>query len=118
MKINVNKTNHPEIDIIELVGNLTSNSALDLYDYMMICFDKGKYFHIINFDLVKTIDYVGVSILNALANKGLNFALLNVDTEIREKLELSNNKKPLFMIYNETDLDNAVSMFERDVLCK
>ena len=117
MKINIFKKNHPQIEIIELTGDLTLNSALDFYSYMDSCIDNGKYFYIINFALVKTIDYVGINILNALANKGLRFALLNVDDDIKKNLEVSQNK-PLFVIYNETDLDKAISMFEKDVLPK
>ena len=111
MKIISHHTHNKEIEVIELLGDLTGNGALELQNYLHTCLDQGKCFQLINLNKVKKIDGLGINILENFASRGLQIRLFNVGTEIRWMLRIS-GKEDLFNIYNETDSDKAVSLFE------
>lgn len=103
-----------EIEVIDIFGNLTGAESLELQEYFSRYSGKGKHFLIINLKHVNEIDGMGISVLEQLMKIGIHVRLFNVSRHIRAVLSMA-RKEDVFMIYNETDCDKAVSLFESEI---
>lgn len=117
MKITLHNTHNPNVKIIEPLGELTGNGALELQNYLYTCLDEGKHNLLINLKHVKNIDSLGIIILEHFVNRGIHFRLFNAGTDIRSMLRIS-GKESILSIYNETDCDKVASLFEKEILGK
>ncbi|MGR3293851.1 MAG: STAS domain-containing protein, partial [Candidatus Scalindua sp.] len=102
------------IEIIDVIGELTGNGALELQEYFSRYSGKGKHYLVINLKHVNEIDGMGISVLEQLMKIGIHVRLLNVSRHIRAVLSMA-RKEDVFVIYNETDCDKAVSLFESEI---
>ncbi len=114
MKIISEHTHNPNIEIVNLQGEMTGYSAISLQEYFYDCLDGGKTYFVMDLKYLKKIDGLGINILCNAKSRGIHIGLLNVAHEIRWMLTISGNEN-LFRIYNETQSDKAVSMFEKDI---
>lgn len=114
MKIAYQKTNNPNIDIIELDGKLIGNGALELQGYLYTRLDKGKFYQLMNLKGVQKIDALGIKVICDFVNRGMRIGLFNVEGEIRMMLRMS-GKEEMVNIYNEMNADKVFSMFEKEV---
>jgi len=115
MIITSHKTSSLNIKIIKILSGLTGNWAVkfrkSIYDYQ----DEGKCCYLIDLKHVKNIDGLGLQALEYFINRAVNVRLFNVNGDIRLMINLS-GKEAVFKIYNESDPDRAVSMFEREIV--
>ncbi len=107
----------PKIEIIEISGELTGREALQLEEYLYKCLDecRGDCYKLINFKHTRKIDGLGIKILEYFVNRGVQFHLFNVGSDIRNMLRMS-GKENVFKICEEKDFDKAVSLLEKEIL--
>ena len=117
MKIDIRCIYKDEIEVIDVVGNLTSRGAIELHDYLYKCLDEGKSKFLINFKLVKKVDGLGINVLLNIIRGGVRIGLYNVGSEIRSIIRMS-KKDHIIKIYNESDHNKALSLFEKETLDK
>lgn len=115
MKIISQYTSNPNMQIIEISGELTGRCAIELQEYLFARLDEGKCYQIINLKHVKKIDGLGINILHKFVSRGMLIRLFNARTEIRSMIKLS-GKEDSIKTYNETDCDKVVSLFEKELL--
>ncbi len=113
MKI-ISDHTHKEIEIVNILGELTGNNAIELQNHLHNCLHQGKYYQLINLKRMKRIDGLGMNILENYTSRGLQIRLFNVGTEIRWMLRIS-GKEGIFKIFNETNSEKAVSLFEEEI---
>ena len=114
MLIVSHQTNNPKIKIIEILSELTGSAAIKLQAYAYSCLDEGKCYFLIDLKHVTKIDGLGLKVLEYFINRGVQVRLFNVDEDLRWMIRLS-RKEAIFKIYNESDLKEVVSMFEREI---
>lgn len=107
-----------KIEVIEVVGGLIGNWALEMQTHLYRCLDEGRYYQIIDLDNVNQIDGLGVEILENCMSRGLQIRLIHVKPEIQGMLRLAKKESLLNIIYNERDCAKAASLFEKDILEK
>ena len=117
MKIDIRCIYKDKIEVIDVVGNLTSRGAIELQDYLYTCLDEGKSKILINFKLVKKVDGLGINILLDIIRRGIRIGLYNVGSEIRSIIRMS-KKEHIIKIYNVTDHNKVLSLFEKETLDK
>lgn len=115
MDIISQRTHKPKIKIIDILSELTGNSAINFQRSSYKYLDEGKCYLLLNLKHVRKIDGLGLMVLEQFINRGGQIRLFNVGTEIRCMLEMS-GKESLFKVYNETDCHEVVSMFEEENL--
>ncbi len=119
----LSNTNHifsacnPTIEVIEVVGGLIGNGALEIQTHLYRCLDEGRCYQIINLDQVNQIDGLGISVLENFLSRGLQIRLINVKPEIQGMLRMA-KKESVFRILYEKDLTKAIAVFEKDALEK
>ncbi|MGR3318347.1 MAG: PilZ domain-containing protein [Candidatus Anammoxibacter sp.] len=118
MKIVSRQSSNAKIEIIELVGGLNGGEAIELRDWLFDHLDKNicKDDAIIDLKRVSRIDGLGIAVLEHFMSRGIDIRLLNVGTGIRLMLNIAEKKELLKKIYNETDCDKSVSIFEKEIV--
>ncbi len=104
-------------EVIDVIGNLTSRGAIELQDYLYTCLDEGKSKFLINFKQVKKVDGLGINVLLDIIRRGICIRLYNVGSEIRSIIRMS-KKEHIIKVYNESDNNKALSLFEKETLGK
>ena len=118
MKIVSRESSNDKIEIIELVGGLNGSGAVEFRDWLFDHLDKNrcKDDAIINLKRVGRIDGLGIVALEHFVKRGIDIRLLNVGPEIRLMLKMAEKKSLLKKIYNETDCERSVSIFEKEII--
>mgnify|MGYP003460629484 CR=1 FL=1 len=117
MKISTNSNNHPNIDIIDINGELTGRGAVQLEDYLYTSMDAGRCCKIINLKHMRKADGLGLNVLENFINRGMRIMLINAGVEMRNLLKIS-GKEDSIKIYSCRDPDEAVLLFEKEILNK
>lgn len=108
------KYHHPKIEIIETMGGLTGREVTLLEEFLYACLDKGKYYVLIDFGLVKIIDGRGTAVLEYFVNRHMHLRLFNIRPGIQGMLRML-GKEGFVKTYNEIDSDVAVFLFEKEI---
>lgn len=120
----VSNTNHifpasnPKIEVIEVVGGLIGNGALEIQTRLFRCLDEGRCYQIIDLEHVNQIDGLGFTILENFLSRGLQIRFINVKPEIQGMIRMARKESFFQIIYNEKDWTKAASLFEKDLLEK
>ena len=109
---------NPKIEVIEVIGGLIGNGALEIQTHLYRCLDEGRCYQIIDLDHVKQIDGLGITILENFLSRGLQIRLINVKPEIKSVIRMAKKESFFPLMYNEKDRAKAVSLFEKDILEK
>ena len=117
MKIFAHHRDRSKIEIVEISNGLTGREALELEEFLYTCLDEGYHYILINLENIKKIDGLGFHILESFIKRGMQIRIFNVETDIQAMLDLS-GKRNIIKLYNETDTDKAVSLFEKEILEK
>ena len=72
---------NPELNIVEVMGNMNARDSEDLKEYLFGCLDKGKNIHLINCANVKKIDGLGINTICYFINRGMHISLFNVHVQ-------------------------------------
>lgn len=115
MKIFTHRRAHSKIEIVEISNGLTGREALQLEEFLYTCLDEGNHYILINLESIKKIDGLGFHVLEYFLKRGIQIRIFNAETDIQTMLDLS-GKRNIIKIYNETDTDKAVSLFEKEIL--
>lgn len=118
MKIVTHSTQNPQIEIMELSGNLFERAALEAKKYFYNCVDNNKHFILINFKNVHVVDNDIIHVIGDFANRDLLIRLFNVGEEVRWMIRGSGRSDVLRKIYDHADNSKAISLFEKEVLKK
>ncbi|MGR3177448.1 MAG: PilZ domain-containing protein [Candidatus Anammoxibacter sp.] len=108
-------THNPRIDIAEVHGDLTGDAVFDLQMYLYDCLDFDRRYQIMNLKHTQEIDDLAINILEDFGLQGVKIGLFNVDSTILSKLNAVEKGDIMEKIYEVTDSDKAVSLFEKDV---
>ena len=68
-----------------------------------------------NFERVGKIDGLGIAMLEYILRRGINIRLINVGQDIRCMIEMSGKDHLFEKIYNVSDSDTAVALFEKEI---
>ncbi len=117
MKIFAHHRAHSKIGIVEISNGLTGREALQLEEFLYTCLDEGNRYLLINLKNIKKIDGLAFHVLEYFLKRGIQIRIFNVETDIQTMLDLS-GKRNIIKLYNETDTDKAVSLFEKETLKK
>jgi len=109
---------NPKIEVIEVIGGLIGNGALETQTHLYRCLDEGRCYQIIDLDHVNQIDGLGITILENFLSRGLQIRLINVKPEIQGMIRMARKEFFFQIIYNEKDWTKAASLFEKDILEK
>ncbi len=101
--------------IINIMSEMTGNSAINLQRDFFKYLDEGKCYLLINLKHVKKIDGLGIRFLEHFAKRGVYIGLFNVGVGLRYMLMISGREQH-FKIYEETEPDEVVSVFEKERL--
>ncbi len=115
MKITTYSNNHPVIEIIEINGELTGRGAVQLEDYLYSSMDEGRCSKIINLKHLKKADGLGLDVLEYFLNRGMRIMLFNGGVEIQNLIKIS-GKEDAIKLYNCQNPDEAVLLFEKEIL--
>ncbi len=115
MKISTYSNNHPDIEIIEINGELTGRGAVQLEDYLYSSMDEGRCSKIINLKHMKKADGLGLNVLENFINRGMRIMLFNAGVEMQNLLKIS-GKEDTIKLYNCQNPDEAVLLFEKEIL--
>ncbi|MHC4321666.1 MAG: PilZ domain-containing protein [Planctomycetota bacterium] len=114
MKIITYHQHNPEIEVIELYGELTGRGAIRLADFLYTSLDEGRRCKIINLAHVKKADGLDLNVLEYFIHRGMRVRLFNVGLEIQNLLSLS-GKKDVIKTYNCQETDEAISQYEKEI---
>ena len=109
---------NPKIEVIEVIGGLIGNGALEIQTHLYRCLDEGRCYQIIDLEHVNQIDGLGITILENFLSRGLQIRLINVKPEIKPVIRMAKKESFFQLMYNEKDRAKAVSLFEKDILEK
>ncbi len=111
------RLHNSKIEIIEISDELTGRGALRLEEFLHTCLDecRGNCYKLINLKHTRKIDGLGIKVLEYFVNRGIQFRLFNVGSDIRNMLRMS-GKENIIEICEEKDFDKAVSLFEKEIL--
>ncbi len=115
MKIFAHHRDNSKIEIVEISNGLTGREALDLKEFLYTCLDEGNHYILINLENIKKIDGLGFHILEYFLKRGIQIRIFNVEIDIQTMMDLS-GKRNIIKLYNETNTDKAVSLFEKEIL--
>ncbi len=115
MKINTYANKNPEIDILEISGELTGRDAIRFEEYLYSLLDESRISLIINLKNMNKADGLGLNVLQNSINRGMRIRLFNVDLDIQKLLNLS-GKKEVIKVYKCQEPNEAVSLFEKEFL--
>ncbi len=112
MKITSHKTHNPDIEIVDVRGELTGLKGTALSEYMCTCLTEGRYKVLLSMKDVKKIDGFNINVFAQLVKEGMQIGFFNLNYNVKIMLSLS-RKESYFSIFSETDYDKAVSLFEK-----
>jgi hypothetical protein len=115
MKITTCPHSTPEIEIIEISGELTGMDSVRLEEYLYASLDEGRLSKIINLKQTKKADGLGLDVLENFINRGMRFRFINAGLEILNLLTIS-GKEDLIKLYNCQKPHEAVLLFEKETL--
>lgn len=111
----LHETHNPNIYVIEIIGDLTVGNAIEFHEYLFTHIDEGKNFFLIDLKRTKKVDFLFIMALEHAMNRGVQIRLSSVESDIRCIFGRPRDLSP-FKIYNETDRNKAVLMFEKEIL--
>jgi hypothetical protein len=120
----VSNTNHifpvsnTKIEVVEVIGGLIGNGALEIQTHLYRCLDEGRCYQIIDLEQAHKIDGLGITIFENFISRGLQIRLINVKPEIQGMIRMARKESFFQIIYNEKDWTKAASLFEKDLLEK
>ncbi len=114
MKIVTSGPHNPEIEIIEINGELTGRSAVRLEEYLYSSLDEGRRSMIINLKHMKKADGSGLSVLEKIINRGMRIRLFNAGLEMLNLLKIS-GKEDIIKLYDCREPHEAVLLFEKEM---
>ncbi|TVL99459.1 MAG: hypothetical protein CV087_17990 [Candidatus Brocadia sp. WS118] len=112
------QTGNPKIEVIEVVGGLIGNGALEIQTQLYRRLDKDRCYQILDLEHVKQIDGLGIRVLENFLSRGLQIRLINVNPAVKSVIKMAKKESFFQIMYNEKDRDKAASLFEKDVLEK
>ncbi|MCP5002575.1 MAG: hypothetical protein GY941_01285, partial [Planctomycetes bacterium] len=115
MKITSCSHINPEIEIIELYGELSGRGALRLEEYLCVSMDSGKFAKLIDLKNMRKADGLGLNILENFINRGMSIRLFNAGLEMLNLLKIS-GKDGIIKVYNCQDHHQAVLLFEKEMI--
>lgn len=115
MEIIPHPNQHPRINIIEILGPLTGKGVIQLKEYLCSCLDKETRYILIDFEFVRMIDSVAITVLESFVKRRVMVRLFNAKQEICDIMRVL-KKDGIIKIYDETNYDKAVSLFEKEIL--
>ncbi|MDR4503345.1 MAG: PilZ domain-containing protein [Candidatus Scalindua sp.] len=115
MKISTYFHSNPEIEILEINGELTGRGAIQLEEFLYSSLDEGRFIKIINLKHTKKADGLGLNVLEHFINRGMCIKLFNVGLEIQNLLKIS-GKEDIIKLYNCREPNEAVLLFEKEIL--
>ena len=80
---------NPKIEVIEVIGGLIGNGALEIQTRLYRCLDEGRCCQIIDLEHVNQIDGLGITILENFVSRGLQIRLINVKPEIQGMIRMA-----------------------------
>ncbi|MCC7211687.1 MAG: hypothetical protein E3K40_03340 [Candidatus Brocadia sp.] len=107
-----------KIEVMEVIGGLIGNGALEIQTHLYKCLDEGRRYHLLDFEQVHKIDGLGITILKNLLSRGLQIRLINVKPEVQGIISMAKSESFFKIMHNEKDRTMAVSLFEKDILEK
>lgn len=110
-------TKNDNIGLIELIGDYSGSCAHELHDYLNTCLDHTRRFQLINLKQTSCLDSLCVRVLCDFIERGGDIRLFNTNKEIKRILEIEKKDK-VIKVYDETDTDNTISMFTKEVSAK
>ncbi len=96
---------------------MTGRDSEDLKAYLFDCLDKSKNVYLIDFAQIEKIDGFGIDNICYVVERGMHISLFNVNSEIRAMIMLA-EKDNVINIINETEIDNAISVLEKQIIEK
>lgn len=114
MKITSHKTLNPNIEIIDISGELTGLKGTALTEYICTCLNEGRYKMLICMKRIKKIDGFNINVLAQFVAKGMQIGFFNLNYNVKIMLSLS-QKESYFSVFSETDYDKVVSLFEKEI---
>ncbi len=115
MKISTCSHSTPEIEIIEINGELTGRGSVKLEEYLYSSLDEGRSSKIINLKQTKKADGLGLKVLENFINRGMRIRFFNAGLEILNLLKIS-RKEDIIKICDCQEPDEAISIFEKEIL--
>ncbi len=115
MKISTCSHSTPEIEIIEINGELTGRGALRFERYLYSSLDEGRILKIINLKYMKKADGLGLNALENFINRGMRIRFFNAGLEMLNLLKIA-GKEDIIRIYNCQKPEEAVLLFEKEIL--
>lgn len=115
---NIFSAHKPKIEVVEVIGGLIGNRALEVQTHLYRCLDKGRCYQIINLEQVNKIDGLGIGILENFVSRGLQIRLINVKPEVKSVIRMAKKEFFFQIMDNENDRAKAVALFEKDILEK
>lgn len=107
---------NPKIEVIEVIGGLIGNEALEVQDYLYRCLDEGKCYQIIDLEQTNQIDGLGMALFENFISRGLEMRLINAKPEVKSVISMAKKESLFRIMYEEKDHAKAISLFERDIL--
>lgn len=115
MKIKTYTHSNPEIEILEINGELTGQGAIRFEEYLYSSLDRGSFSKIINLKYMKKADGLGLNVLEYFINHGMRIRLFNAGLEMQKLLNIS-GKGAIIKLYNCQEPDEAALLFEKEIL--
>ncbi|NOG83547.1 MAG: hypothetical protein HND49_07015 [Planctomycetes bacterium] len=106
---------NPEIEIIEINGELKGRGAIRFEKYLYSSLDEGLFSKILDLKQMKRADGLGLNILENFIRRGMRIRLYNAGLEMQMLLKIS-GKEEIIKIYNCQEADEAVLLFEKEIL--
>ncbi|MGR3318050.1 MAG: STAS domain-containing protein [Candidatus Anammoxibacter sp.] len=110
-------TQNDNIGLIELISDYGGSCARELQDYLNTCLDHTRRFQLINLKQTSCLDSHYVRVLCDFIERGGDIRLFNTNKEIKRILKIEKKDK-VIKVYDETDADNTISMFTKELSAK
>ncbi|MGR3317114.1 MAG: PilZ domain-containing protein [Candidatus Anammoxibacter sp.] len=109
---------NPKIEIVEIVGHLTGNSAIEFRKFLYDCLDRGIYRLMIDAKSMSVIDKEMIDLIGDFKIKDMQIQLFNVGAELRWLIKRSGRLDVLKKIQDNIDISEAISLFDKNVSYK
>jgi hypothetical protein len=114
MKITTYHQSNPEIEIVEINGELTGRGSVKLGEFLCTSLDEGRCYKIIDLSHMKKADGLGLSVLEYFINRGMRIRLFNPVLEFQSLLKIS-GKEGVIKTYKCKKSKEAVLLFEKEL---
>lgn len=114
MKFMYGYSKNPEIEILNIIGDLTGGGAIKLKEHLYLSLDKGKCCILLNLKSVENIDGLGIKVICDMVNRGMQIGLFNVNADIRMMFKMD-RKEGIVKVYNGIDSEKVINSFEKDI---